>query len=223
VVHLRHSYTKEIDADAGLTYMYQRWYDQTTGRFASVAPYGPMRKHPYGFAMQSPVLGIDVYGQFPVDFDEIRSSLGERTHRTGKKYKYTNCHSVVRCATFIDCGNTGEPQPELEYPDGAVEISTGELESGLVLLQYADDGSITHSVLLIMWGGDWYIYHASNEREDSQYPTVHLRPYRDIWGVEDIAGPNQKVYRILRPPARPTPGAGSGGGFTPGGSTVRPH
>jgi RHS repeat-associated protein len=60
----RHN-TKEIDADAGLTYMYQRWYDQTTGRFASVAPYPPMVEHPYGFGLGDPMTRLDPLGENP--------------------------------------------------------------------------------------------------------------------------------------------------------------
>lgn len=56
--------TKETDADLGLVYMYQRWYDPAMGTFASAAPFRPEIEHPYGFADASPQLLTDPSGEF---------------------------------------------------------------------------------------------------------------------------------------------------------------
>jgi hypothetical protein len=38
VVHFEASFTKELDSDTGLEYMYQRWYSPETGTFMNSAP-----------------------------------------------------------------------------------------------------------------------------------------------------------------------------------------
>ena len=63
VVHLRVSFTKELNGDTGLTYMYQRWFRPETGTFMSSAPYPVMMEHRFGFAVNDPTRMRDVTGQ----------------------------------------------------------------------------------------------------------------------------------------------------------------
>jgi RHS repeat-associated protein len=55
--------TKEYDGDAGLVYMYQRWYQPELGIFLSQAPYPPEQEHQYSFAKSNSVLRIDPKGK----------------------------------------------------------------------------------------------------------------------------------------------------------------
>ncbi|MBX3730585.1 MAG: hypothetical protein KF858_15520 [Candidatus Sumerlaeia bacterium] len=58
--------TKEYDAQVGLVYMYQRWYDPATGTFVSSAPYSPRYEPPYSFALQDPSRFSDPRGEWPI-------------------------------------------------------------------------------------------------------------------------------------------------------------
>jgi len=58
-----HHNTKEYDADAGMEYMYQRWYVPELGIFGSNAPYPPFMEHPYLFVQCDPANRTDARGQ----------------------------------------------------------------------------------------------------------------------------------------------------------------
>jgi len=62
----RHLTTKEIDWDVPLYYFWQRWYEPTTGRFVSRAPFPPFMEHPYGYALESPNQWVDAEGELAV-------------------------------------------------------------------------------------------------------------------------------------------------------------
>jgi RHS repeat-associated protein len=80
-----HHNTKEYDADAGLVYMHQRWYSNNLGLFGSEAPNPPMIEHPYSFAENIPISGIDPKGK--------SSYLGERCTKI-HYYDRWNAHIV---------------------------------------------------------------------------------------------------------------------------------
>ena len=81
VVHLRVSFTKELDGDTGLVYMYQRWYLAEAGIFVSKASHPPMVESQYGFARGAPTKQFDPRGEAvevccsDVDWDSVAGDL----------------------------------------------------------------------------------------------------------------------------------------------------
>jgi RHS repeat-associated protein len=57
-----HLTTKEFDSDSGLYYFNARWYDPTTGRFASKSPIPVQYEHPFLFCAANPARYTDVTG-----------------------------------------------------------------------------------------------------------------------------------------------------------------
>ncbi|MGE5672210.1 MAG: RHS repeat-associated core domain-containing protein [Fibrobacterota bacterium] len=60
---------EQWDPNAGFNYLRARWYDQSTGRFASVDPYAgdpqaPVSLHRYLYANMGPVSFIDPSGEY---------------------------------------------------------------------------------------------------------------------------------------------------------------
>jgi RHS repeat-associated protein len=60
----RHLTTKEADADAGLYYFWQRWYEPGGGRFISKSSYLPQYEHPYTYAAGDPIGKSDPTGEW---------------------------------------------------------------------------------------------------------------------------------------------------------------
>jgi RHS repeat-associated protein len=58
-----HITTKPYDAETGLFYFWQRWYDPQTGLFLSEAPMGRDAEHPYGFVENGPLANSDPMGE----------------------------------------------------------------------------------------------------------------------------------------------------------------
>jgi len=75
VVHLRVSFTKELDGDTGLVYMYQRWYSGETGTFMSSAPRRVYREHRFSVARQHPVQRVDPFGTEDTTVGELIPEL----------------------------------------------------------------------------------------------------------------------------------------------------
>lgn len=126
VVHLRISFTKELDPATGFTYMFQRWFLSEVGVFASRALYPASIEHPFSFALNSPLISFDASGRIWESlwdiWDRLRSKVwgslpGGGNFRPGKivlldKYgeRAYSCYVGAHLESQMEWGPDGEPR-----------------------------------------------------------------------------------------------------------------
>jgi RHS repeat-associated protein len=107
VVHFKSSFTKELDGDTGLVYMYQRWHAPETGTFMSSAPYPVMMEHRYGFAENRPGLMVDPDGRM-YRYSPLMEFLRINAQRCPPFNPKSTCSKARRTPTgsWYDSGTT---------------------------------------------------------------------------------------------------------------------
>jgi RHS repeat-associated protein len=147
VVHLRHPFTKELDGDTGLVYMYQRWYSPETGMFMRRAPVKPQYEHAFSFASQRPTNRIDPDGRKDLDTAISDCKDKERNPCRGANPVPPggdSCYSFVCCVMeemyYPDQGPFPEPQP---MPIGPPNAGGGKSDLGDIVC-FGDTSTVSN-------------------------------------------------------------------------------
>jgi RHS repeat-associated protein len=139
---LNHQFAGEYwDADAGLTYLRQRWYAPGIGRFVSSDPVSGMTTRPsslnrYAYAANDPLWFVDPSGLFiglvSISFDTVSSSYARASDA---KRGYDTFNSI-RNSLCKGIDAIGDATPDLhhlvpKYAGGKVKQDLMELDPGI--------------------------------------------------------------------------------------------